>query len=334
MRIFGETTPFRMLASLRSLRVGLGLALFSLPALAQQPASAPAPPVLSTAPPASPAAEPGEVIGQTYTVEVASGTSVIGVLTAVSAEELTFQTKDLGVLVIKRTNLKQLSLMTPEQARRGYDYQGNGNRLFFAPTARNLRRGEGTVQTIDIFLLGVNYGITDNISMGALFTWVPAAGADNLFALTPKVSFPVNERVRLGGGGLLFFQQGTNFTLAYGNATYGSADNNLTAGVGYAFVGGKYVNTPVFMLGGATRVSRRISLLNETYILNIKDSYENATFVGGIAGVRVSGQRLSGSLGMMYGFYSYTNRRYAGDNSGDGGAYPFAEATYRFGRVK
>ena len=321
-----------MLAPLRSLCVGFGLTCISLSALAQQPA--PAPPVIGAVPPAGPSSGPGEVVGLSYTVEVVSGTSIIGVLTAVSADELTFQTKDLGLLTIKRTNIKQLTVMTAEQARLGFDYQGNGNRLFFAPTARNLRKGEGTVQTIDIFLLGVNYGITENISMGALFTWVPAAGSENLFALTPKVSFPVSERTRLGAGALVFFQNGTNFTLGYGNATFGSADNNFTAGVGYAFVGGSHVNTPVFMLGGATRVSRRVSLLNETYILSVKDSYESANFVGGIAGVRVSGQRLSGSLGLMYGYSSYSNRRYSGDSSGDVNAIPFAEATYRFGRVK
>jgi len=325
-----------MLPVLRSLSIGFGLACFTLPALAQQPAPATSPPVLEAAPLTAPPSVPGEIIGQTYTVEVKSGTAVVGTLTAATAEELSFQTKDLGVLVLKRANIRQLTLLTPEQARRGFDYQGNGNRLFFAPTARNLRRGEGTVQTIDIFLLGVNYGITDNISMGALFTWIPEAGSDNFFALTPKVSIPVREQVRLGAGALVVLRSGSNFTLAYANGTYGSADNNLTAGVGYAFVQGQYVNTPVFIVGGATRVSRRLSLLNETYILNVKNSYDNATFIGGIAGVRISGQRLSGSLGLMYGFSSYTNVRSGGggDSFSDGGALPFAEATYRFGRVK
>lgn len=325
-----------MLPVLRSLSIGFGLACFTLPALAQQPAPATSPPVLEAAPLTAPPSVPGEIIGQTYTVEVKSGTAVVGTLTAATAEELSFQTKDLGVLVLKRANIRQLTLLTPEQARRGFDYQGNGNRLFFAPTARNLRRGEGTIQTIDIFLLGVNYGITDNISMGALFTWIPEAGSDNFFALTPKVSIPVREQVRLGAGALVVLRSGSNFTLAYANGTYGSADNNLTAGVGYAFVQGQYVNTPVFIVGGATRVSRRLSLLNETYILNVKNSYDNATFIGGIAGVRISGQRLSGSLGLMYGFSSYTNVRSGGggDSFSDGGALPFAEATYRFGRVK
>ena len=324
--------------SLRSFTIGLGLTCFSLSARAQQPAALPAAPATTTpvpaVAPATVAPSEAEIVGQSYSVEVVSGTSFIGVLTATSAEELTFQTKDLGLVTVKRANLRQLAAMTTEQARHGFDYQGNGNRLFFAPTARNLRKGEGTVQSIDIFLMGVNYGITDNVSMGALFTWVPGAGSDNLFALTPKASLPVSERTRLGAGALIFFQGGTAFTLAYGNATYGSADNNVTAGVGYAFVGGNYVNTPVFLLGGATRVSRRVSLLNETYILNVSDAYDRATLVGGIAGVRVSGQRLSGSLGLMYGFYNYSSRRYSRDSYSDGGAVPFAEATYRFGRVK
>ena len=319
---------------LRSLFVGFGLTLGGLPALAQQPAPLPAPPVPGAPAQPAPTAVPGEVIGQSYNVEVLSGTSVLGVLTAATAEELTFQTKDFGLLVVKRVSIKQLTLLTPEQARRGFDYQGNGSRLLFAPTARNLRRGEGTVQTIDILLLGVNYGITDNISMGALFTWIPALGADNFFALTPKVSVPVSERVHLGGGALLFFQKGTSFTLAYANSTYGSADDNVTAGVGYAFVKGNSVSTPVFLVGGATRVSRRVSLLNETYILNVSDRSEKVTFIGGIAGVRVAGQRLSGSLGLMYGYANYSNRQYSSDAISDGGALPFAEATYRFGRVK
>lgn len=309
------------------------LAVLSRPALAQQPAPMPMPtPTPATAP--DQAMLPGETIGQTYTVEVRSGTSFIGVLTTVGPDDLTFQTKDLGLLIVKRVDLKQLAPLSAEQARRGFDYQGNGNRLFFAPTARNLRKGEGTVQTIDILLLGVNYGITENFSMGALFTWIPDAGTDNLFALTPKISFPVSEHVRVGAGALAFFQKGGNVTVAYGNTTYGSADSNLTAGVGYALVQGSAVNTPVFLLGGATRVSRRLSLVNETYILNVAEQSASATFIGGIAGLRLAGQRLSGGLALMYG---YADLKSSGGGSGgfsNGGTLPFAEATYRFGRVK
>lgn len=320
------------------------LSLLTLPALAQEP-TAPPPPVLGTTPP--PAATPSrlppatsqpaaasltnEILGRTYSVELRSGTAFIGELTATTSEALTFQTKDLGQLVIQRSNLKQLNLLTQQQASRGYGYLGNGNRLFFAPTGRNLLKGEGTVQSIYVFLLSVNYGITDNISLGTLFTWVPGAGSDNFFALTPKVSFPVSENLRVGAGAIVFFQQGTTISLAYANGTAGSADNNVTAGVGYAFVGSSASSTPVFLLGGARRVSRRVSLLNESYILNITDNGDRATLVGGIAGLRLAGQRLSGSLGLLYAFTSFSS---ANTSVSGGGAVPFAEATFRFGRAR
>jgi hypothetical protein len=258
------------------------------------------------------------------------------VLQAATPTELEFLTKDLGVLRIKRSDVKQMVLLTADRANKGYDDVGNGNRLFFAPTARNLRRGEGTVQDIYIFLLGVNYGITDNFSMGALFTWLPEAGSDNLFALTPKVSFPVSEGVHVGGGGLLVFVGGANINIVYGNTTFGSADNNLTAGVGYSFIRGEYINTPIFMLGGATRVGRRISLMNESYVLRVSDQYSNATLVGGIAGLRVAATRISGSLGLLYGYYAYDSRYNSGYPDTDSGTqwHPFAEVTFRFGKVK
>jgi hypothetical protein len=278
-----------------------------------------------------------EFLGRTYSVELASGNAFVGMLVAATPQELEFETKDLGKVRIQRINLKQMVLLTTTQAQMGYDDVGNGNRLFFGPTARNLRKGEGAVQDVYIFLLGVNYGITDNISMGTLFSWIPGAGSDNLFALTPKLSFPVGDKVHVGGGMLLFFQRDDSFNLTYANTTYGSADNNLTAGVGYVFVRGEYVSTPIFMLGGAARVARRISLMNETYILSVTDQFSKATLVGGIMGVRVAAPRISGSLGLMYGFYSYSDRyssAYSPSSQNDGGAVPFAELTFRFGKLK
>ena len=110
----------------------------------------------------------------------------------------------------------------------------------------------------------------------------------------------------------------------------------MTAGVGYAFVGGNASSTPVFLLGGARRVSRRVSLLNESYILNITDSGDRATLIAGIAGLRLAGQRLSGSLALLYGVVNYTDRGYNGSRTTntDGTAVPFVEVTFRFGGAR
>ena len=106
-------------------------------AWAQQPAlpGAPQPPALPGAPqPNQPASSPtprttalpttelighpGEVIGQTYSVETVGGTLFSGTLREATEETLTFETRELGVVTLQRANLRQLMNQTAEQVRR------------------------------------------------------------------------------------------------------------------------------------------------------------------------------------------------------------------------
>ena len=221
-----------------------------------------------------------------------------------------------GALLFRKESIRRLELLSATQRQRGWEPIGNGTRLFVAPTARNLRKGEGYVQDIDILFVGINYGISDNVSVGLLAPLpIPGVG---FFALTPKVSFNVNEQLHVGGGALYGFADGGNGGVAYGLATYGSADNNVTLGLGYGVSNFNVGSSPVVVLGGMTRISRRFSLLNESYV--------GGNYLAGLAGVRVSAARLSGSLGLFY----------ATDFSGGGGSAfvpAFLEFSYRFGRV-
>jgi hypothetical protein len=247
-----------------------------------------------------------EVIGQVYSVETASGTLFNGTLLAATDETLTFQTKELGVVTLQRANLRQLSSLTPDQVRRGFDYVGNGTRMFIAPTARNLHQGEGEVQVIDIFLTSVNYGITDNVSVGVLVPIIPFVGVP-FVAVTPKVSVPVSDKFHVGAGVL------------YGLATYGTADTNITFGLGYGFGSDGIGSSPVGVIGANVRVSRLFSLVNETYVAD----FGSSGGVAGLGGLRYASPRFSASLGMLY--YSARN----------GGVYPaYLDVAFRFGKVK
>ena len=279
-----------------------------------------------------------ETIGRSYSVEVRSGNRFVGVLQAATAEALDFDTPDLGRVHVLRINLKEMVLLNAEQARTGRDYVGNGERLFFGPTARNLRRGEGAVQDVDVFLLTANYGISDNFSMGVIATFIPERGSSNLFGLTPKASVPLGTNVRVGAGALVLFNRYGAGGVTYANATVGSADHNLTGGIGFGFSSNDgFGSTPVLMLGGATRVGRRISLVDETYVVHYsgRNGNSSATGVAGIAGVRVTWPRISGGLGLAYlGFSyndSYSNSRVSNTN---GTTYPYLDVAFRFGGVK
>ncbi|MGI4740089.1 MAG: hypothetical protein ACRYG7_33380 [Janthinobacterium lividum] len=320
----------------------LQLGFFSLlagSAWAQQPVALPGAPQVPTAP-ASPATvpgrpamalpsaevigHPGEVIGQTYSIETVGGVQFNGILRAASEESLTFETRELGVVTMQRTSLRQLTNQTPEQARRGFDYVGNSTHMFLAPTARNLHQGEGEAQVINIILGSINYGITDNISVGLLVPVIPFVGIPAL-AITPKVSVPLTDKLQVGVGVLYGFTTGVfgsseSAGLGYGLATYGTADTNVTLGLGYGFAGGDIGNSPVAVVGANVRLSRLFTLVNETYLA----SFDNNGGFGGLAGLRYATPRFSGSLGALY----YTSR----NNSG---IYPaYLDVAFRFGKIK
>jgi hypothetical protein len=268
---------------------------------------------------------PGEIIGQTYTVETVGGTQFSGILRASTEETLTFETQELGAVTVQRLSLRQLTAQTPEQARRGFNYVGNSTHMFLAPTARNLHQGEGEAQIINIFLAGVNYGITDNISVGLLVPVIPFVGIPAL-AVTPKVSLPVGDKLRVGAGVLYVFSTGLDAIgrasggVGYGLATYGTADTNLTLGLGYGFADGSIGRTPVGVLGVNVRLSRLFTLVNETYVA----SFDNNGGFGGLAGLRYATPRFSGSLGALY----YTSHN-------DTGLYPaYLDVAFRFGKIK
>jgi hypothetical protein len=217
--------------------------------------------------------------------------------------------------MVQQANIKTMQPLTSDQAGKGWEPVGNGTRIFFAPTARTLRQGEGYVQDINIFFVGANYGITNNIAIGGLVGLVPGAGL-NILAVTPKAGFAVTEKFSVGAGVLFASVFGETGGIGYGLATYGTADNNATLGLGYLFADGEVESSPVLVIGGATRVSRRVSLLNETYIVD--------GGFGGLAGLRLAAARLSGSLGIFYG-----------TDGEDGIVVPaYLEVTYRFGKVK
>ena len=288
------------------------------------PASLPVPPARSTALPAAEVIGYSEVVGQVYSVETIGGTQFSGTLLASTDLTLTFETRELGLVTVQRANVRQLMSQTPEQVRRGFDYVGNGTRMFLAPTARNLHQGEGYVQAIDVFLLGINYGVTDNFSVGLLVPVVPFVGVPAL-ALTPKLTVPVTDKLHVGVGVLYGFATGIDggrgsAGVGYGLATYGSADTNVTLGLGYGFSSDGGNSSPVAVIGANVRLSRLFSLVNETYIANFNT---NGDFAG-LAGFRYASPRFSGSLGALY----YTSR----NNSG---IYPaYLDVAYRFGKIK
>jgi hypothetical protein len=214
-------------------------------------------------------------------------------------------------------------------------YAGNGSRLFVGPTARNLRRREGTVQDIAVFALAADYGISNNFSVGVVGTFVPGLGEYNLVGITPKFSVPVGQRLHVGVGAFGLYVAGTAVGLTYANATVGTADQQLTVGVGFGISGGGgFGRTPLLMLGGATRLGRRLFLVDETYLLRTSGGRQLSALAG-VVGGRAVWPRLSASLGLAYLAYDYREQSSNSTISNRNGAVgPYADITLRFGRAR
>jgi len=274
------------------------------PAPGMPPAAAPTAPAV-----APPKASPGTTdfqLGHRYEVTLNSGTTFTGTLTLLSLENLEFDTADLGHLVVPRANLSVARDVSPvglASQRAGYYDIGSGSRYFFAPSGRNLRRGEGAAQTVNLYLVGVNYGITDNISLGGYVSAVPGVPIDNqLLVFTPKIGTQLSADVNLGAG-VLYMRvpnfdsngRGYGLGLLYGVLTKGSADNNATIGVGYGFAGGNVGSTPVLLVGGQRRISRRVSLMTENYLIANSNSG-----MGGLYGIKLNWRRTNLGIAGAY----------------------------------
>lgn len=144
-------------------------------------------------------------------------------------------------------------------------------RHFFSPTAWNLNEGELYYNTVYFFLHDVQYGISDNFSLGMGTTLIGIP-----FYLTPKISFRINEKSAFSLGDILIFGTwGSSFfgNLLYGIYTYGSRDHNVSLAGGWFFTNDNDLtfgsSSAVLNFSAMTRISDFVYLVTENYGLRV-----------------------------------------------------------------
>jgi hypothetical protein len=102
------------------------------------------------------------------------------------------------------------------------------SRYFFAPSGIQLKRGEGYFQS-NIALNSVSIGVTDNVTVGGLLSFVGAGGS-------LKIGKEVAENVHVSFGGIGFKDYVGELDrpvgLVFANITWGTEDRNLTVNIG------------------------------------------------------------------------------------------------------
>lgn len=152
------------------------------------------------------------------------------------------------------------------------------SRYFFAPSSYNLKRGELYYQSVMFFTHDVQYGITDDFSVGMGTTLITIP-----FYVTPKYSFKINEKNRVAVGDMLIL--GTWGIRAWGNLayatyTYGTNDRNITLGAAHLYAAGdpdnmdfKPLSRPVGNLSATVPVSEHIHFMTENYFVPGRYTY-------------------------------------------------------------
>ncbi|HEY1022838.1 MAG TPA: hypothetical protein VGE06_11030, partial [Flavisolibacter sp.] len=143
---------------------------------------------------------------------------------------------------------------------------------FFWPSAINLKKGEGYFQNNMLFLNSVHYGITNNFSIGGGLEFISLFSGTPILFFTPKVTFPAGKNFHAGAGVLLITipEEGSGGFL-YGSATAGSIEHNVSGSLGFGFAGGEFSSTPLVNISGMTRVSRKLMLMSENWVVPTSD---------------------------------------------------------------
>ncbi|MFL5595006.1 MAG: hypothetical protein ACJ78M_06915 [Gemmatimonadaceae bacterium] len=245
------------------------------------------------------------------------GSTLVGRITAIGQDTLTVESS-VGQLSVPLASVRRVQEVGSDRMKNGEYWFPNPNatRLFFAPSGRMLEKGEGYVSDYEVFFPGAAVGVTDNVSIGGGVSLFPAGLDEQIYYFTPKIGAALQENVNVALGALIIggIADESTVGIVYGVGTLGTPDASVTAGLGYGFAGTTMSRTPVAMLGGELRVSRRVGLVTENYI--IPDTDANPIFS---YGVRLMGEKMTVDLALF-------------NASGSGSAIglPFVDFVFRF----
>lgn len=264
---------------------------------------------------------------QTYVFILADGTKVIGTVVGKTNEQVFVRTTTIDRLEIAFSMIKSIDVATETQLKKGIAWISNPNptRYFFAPSAYNLKKGEGYYQNSYLILNSVNYGVTDNFSIGgsleliSTFTSISDGKFDPIFLITPKVGFPVAPKLNVGAGALIVSipnfedddedmefpdkdEDSPRFGagIGYGLVTYGDIERNATLGLGFGYFDKEFAKRPIITLNGMMRIGPKLALVTENWMIPVTDWEEDRDYFEIVTyGIRFFGEKLSVDLGFI-----------------------------------
>ena len=234
-----------------------------------------------------------------YTVRVVSGNSFTGKVIKEYNDSIQMKNDDFNNIVIQKKYIISI-----KSKPRIFPFPNpNPHQYFLLPSAVPLKKGSLSYRNYYIIGHYINYGITNNISVGIGGFVLPGINhpITYLFTISPKIEFPVSKRWYVGGGIVYFTHNvsqqisgdvgslGNNYIHdggAYINVTYGTPNNNISLIYSYSTlnqytllnIGNELEENfnKTIKIGGMVRVHKNISLISESWLFF---NYHNSNII-------------------------------------------------------
>jgi hypothetical protein len=249
----------------------------------------------------SPAFAQVEVDTIRYQITTTDGNRYVGTIVHQDNESILFESETLGQITLLKRNILRLEQLQPGQTPvdsyiEEWPRYPQSNRYFVTSNGYGLKKGEGYYQNTWVLFNHVNYGVTDNFSIGAGIVPLIIGEAVTPLWITPRFTIPVaKDRFNIGVGafiGTLIGQQtDALFTLLNAVATIGSRDKNFSFGLAYGYSDGELTPYPLVTLSAMIRTGPKGYFITENMF--IPDE------VGAL--ISVGGRRMIQNIGLDYG---------------------------------
>lgn len=260
-----------------------------------------------------------------YAITLQDGTKLIGELIRQDSLETVIKTRTMGQVTVKAS---QIVASEPVDGNAAATV-GYPNRfpqyLNFTPTAYSAERGRLYYRNSLVFYNQLDYGMTDNWSVGAgVFIGPPIT----LLSLTTKVSFPVSKAVRLGvqgqyftGNTFIFNRERFGFSYVQGIASIGTPQRNVTIGLGTILEQGRLGEVTLLTVGIVRKINPTLTFISENRVLVGPDVDVNLFLSGGL---RFDRRRHSFDIAATVAYFPGLGSRI--------GLFPYASYQLRIGK--
>ncbi len=229
-------------------------------------------------------------------ITLEEGTVLVGYVVQEDAGTIQFVTLSGMTLEVEKRQIRKREQLSGKMIQgRFWRDDPNSTRLFFGPTARPLKAGQGYFSVIQIFFPFAAVGVTDFIAIGGGVSLIPGVSSQLVY-LAPKITPVSTEEFSLSGG-VLYLALPDNEEdagIAYGVSSFGSSNSSLSFGLGWGFSGDDFADKPIIYMGGELRISPAMKLLSENWF--IPDSDVDFTSFG----VRFFGEHLAADIALVY----------------------------------